>query len=224
MVVLLQTENLTVPHINIMKAKYFIAIVLVVMILSLISGMYLGKKYFKSSNHVSITTIPGDSTNTEINLPVPDPIFIYTGSTHWYPVYKDTGQARWRYHDVDTNAILKDYHSRKVYNRILKDDSSAFISLQDTVSRNRLTGSKLIFNNRRPLSIIDSMNGKIPVNYQPVGLYAGFSVGRSSREFGIGPSIMLLRKNTCYSVVYDLTNKDLYFTVSAPIWKPRKVP
>ena len=197
---------------------------LFLILISIITGAYIEREYIAPRNTIGITTIPGDTDSTITYIPKPYPVFKDTGSSHWYPVYRDTGSTRWKFYDVDTAAILKDYRYILVYNRILKDDSSLFIGLVDTVSENRLWGSKLSVINRRPISIIDSMHGRVPVNYEPIGLYAGFSVGRSTRQFGIGPSIMLLRKNTSYSIVYDLTNKDLYFNISAPIWKPRKVP
>ncbi|MFZ4705406.1 MAG: hypothetical protein ACOYMF_05300 [Bacteroidales bacterium] len=207
-----------------MKYIYSALVFLTIFLLGSTVGIMIDRKINKDIYNPITGIIPGDDSPTVTNLPVPEPVYRDTGSIRWYPSFRDTGSTRWMYHEVDTMAILKDYYSRVLYNRTLKDDSSAYIFLTDTVFQNKLWGSKLVFKNRRPCSIVDTSYGRIQLNYSPVGLYAGFAVGRSSRQFGIGPSMMLLRKNACYSVVYDITNKDLYFNFSAPLWKPRKVP
>ena len=173
---------------------------------------------------VRVDTIPGDTVFTISNIPIYKPVYIDTVNWQKVQINRESDSTKWANEPIDTTEIIKEFYSRQIYKRTLKDDSSAYIFLTDTVTQNRLLESRLIFQNRRPCSIIDNSYGRIQLNNSPIGLYAGFALGRSSREFGIGPSMMLLRKNSCYSVVYDMTNKDLYFNFSAPIWKPKKVP
>lgn len=63
---------------------------------------------------------------------------------------------------VDTNAILQEYFSRNVYQRVLKDDTLAYILLQDTVTRNSLGRSSLVYENRRPTQIITNTTTILP--------------------------------------------------------------
>ena len=63
------------------------------------------------------------------------------------------------YHDtttithVDTAFVIKDYSSYVIYEDTLMNDSLAFISLRDTVYRNRLLNRGLTYYNRQPLII-----------------------------------------------------------------------
>lgn len=63
------------------------------------------------------------------------------------------------YHDtttvthIDTAFVIKDYSSYVIYEDTLMNDSLAFISLRDTVYRNRLLNRGLTYYNRQPLII-----------------------------------------------------------------------
>ena len=63
------------------------------------------------------------------------------------------------YHDtttithMDTAFVIKDYSSYVIYEDTLMNDSLAFISLRDTIYRNRLLSRGLTYYNRQPLII-----------------------------------------------------------------------
>lgn len=71
---------------------------------------------------VTHDTIPGDSVPYEVLLPKP------------YPVYKDTGSTKWKFKDIDTCAILRDYFAEYYYQDTMKDDTSALVILNDMVT------------------------------------------------------------------------------------------
>jgi hypothetical protein len=144
-------------------------------------------------------TIPGDSIPYEVMLPKP------------YPVYKDTGSTKWKYKDVDTCAILKDYFAEYYYSDTLKDDTSAFVQVNDIVTTNRLQNRKLIFQNRRPTTITTTITniGELPHHK----FYIGGGIGKSIPNFltdstlRLPISVLWITKNRwAYELEYDLFN------------------
>lgn len=83
------------------------------------------------------------------------------------------------YHDtttithVDTAFVIKDYSSYVIYEDTLMNDSLAFISLRDTVYRNRLLNRSLTYYNRQPLII----NNITPNTRYSVGVVVGQGYG-----------------------------------------------
>lgn len=124
-----------------------------------------------------IDTIKGDSIPYVVEIKKPVPIYI------------DTGSTRWRDRPVDTLAILKDYFARVIYIDTLKNDTSALVVVEDTVTQNRLQGRRLIFANRRPVAVIHSTT----VNYpdKKLKLYLGGTVMTSAEynEIGVGAKL-----------------------------------
>jgi len=142
-----------------------------------------------------------DSTETIKQIPVP------------YPVEKLVPYGIPAI--VDTNAILADYFSRYVYDRILLDDTSAYISLRDTVSRNRLSRSTLNFINRRPTQIINNTTiTSNPVNKMFVGPVIGGSL-EGNLMLGATATLVTKRDNA-YQVTIDPFNRSLEAGV---LWK-----
>lgn len=141
-----------------------------------------------------VDTIPGDIIPSVIELSRPDPYFIFV----------DTGRQVF----VDTAAILRDYFARVVYLDTLKDDSSAFIAILDTVTQNRLQGRKLYYANRKPTSIIHSTAIQ-PTDPERLKLYAGAMLAIAPGErTEIGPSIfMTTPKGYGYSYAYGFNEK-----------------
>ncbi len=147
---------------------------------------------------------PGDSIVVETQLPAPDPDTVI--------LIPDTIiqlQA------VDTAAILADYFLQRIYRDTLKDDSSAFIRHDLTIYQNRITDSKLHFQNRRAKTVIKQTIS--PGESHRAKVFAGLSVGRSPEEFGAALNLALLTKRDhLYAAQYDFLNKDIYFTM---YWK-----
>ena len=83
------------------------------------------------------------------------------------------------YHDttttthIDTAFVIKDYSSYVIYEDTLMNDSLAFISLRDTVYRNRLLNRRLTYYNRQPLII----NNIAPDTRYTVGVVVGQGYG-----------------------------------------------
>jgi len=154
----------------------------------------------------------GSQTETiydTIHDTVPYPVTRYVPK----PVYKDTGSIKWKWHKVDTTAILKDYYSRHYYIDTLANDSIALIIIQDTVSRNRIISrqKRLTF---YPRTIKETTIRKIPNRRK---LFVGLSIGRNPKQFALSPSILYTsRKDNAYAFSYDVLNHDIYLSM---YWK-----
>jgi hypothetical protein len=158
-----------------------------------------------------VDTIPGDIIPSIIELSRPEPYFIFV----------DTGQQMF----VDTASILRDYFARVVYLDTLKDDSSAFIAIRDTVTENRLRGRQLYFANRKPTAIIHTTTVQ-PSETERMKLYAGAMLALTPEDKSdIGPVIMMMTpKGAGYSYAYGVNEKSHTLTVVWKIKLRRKVP
>lgn len=117
--------------------------------------------------------------------------------------------------NVDTAAILREYFSRNVYHRVLKDDTLAYISLQDTVSQNALGRASLTYKNRSPTQIITNTT----ILAHPVNkVFVGPAIGANLEgDFMLGASALLVtRRDNAYQLTIDPFNKGL---TTAAYWK-----
>lgn len=152
--------------------------------------------------------VPGDSVIIEKEVPVPEPYYISSPP--------DT-VTEYLYHEVDTGRILANYFLKRFYQDTLKDDSSAFIRHDFTIYRNRMTKSKLFFQNRRAKTVLKQELR--PNAERKAKFYGGLAIGRKYNEFGAGLSLALsTKKDDLYTLTYDVINKDVYFSV---FWKVR---
>jgi hypothetical protein len=94
---------------------------------------------------------------------------------------------------VDTAKILKDYYAKRYYSNVLQDDSSAFISVNDTIYQNELKGRSYTFQNRRITSVVINNTTSHVTMKQPLfrlgvgltGLYTG-----KSFDVGLGATLV----------------------------------
>jgi len=185
--------------------------ILLILILFFGIGLYIGNKT-SNPEIVSVIkrdTIKGDSIPYPVEITKPVPTYIDTGSIDTILKYKD----------VDTLAILKDYYTKRFYNdTILSKDSSVFIIMKDSVTRNRITYRKPYIQNRRETKII---NKQTVVTYNRDGIYLGFNAGLS--EFG--GDIMYLKNRNMIGAGVDImriNQENKYFfkiKYKRQIWK-----
>ena len=139
--------------------------------------------------------------------------------TNYIPniTYRDTGSVVWMYRSIDTALILSDYFTKYYYQDTLLNDTSALFIISDTITQN-----KIVYRNPQltiyPHSIRQTTYIK-QVSPPTIKLLAGLGIGRSKEHFALSPSLMLItKKQTAYSLSYDLFIKDIYFTM---YWKLR---
>lgn len=120
-----------------------------------------------------------------------------------YPVFKDTGSAWIQIirTEVDTFAIIRDYLIKNYYHRVFKDDSSALVIVDDTVSMNKLHKAKFTFMNRRAERVLHE------TKIYPDRLFLGGSINSDFEKVGLGMNATYIHDNSEYSVEWDFINK-----------------
>ena len=95
---------------------------------------------------------------------------------------------------VDTNAILASYFSTNHYDDVLKDDSIAFISVHDDVSRNK------IINRNTKIQIHPVVLKQEPVRK----LFVGAGLGGSIDKFGLSGKLLYIdKKQNAFEYSYN---------------------
>ncbi len=103
---------------------------------------------------------------------------------------------------IDSLAVFKAYYTRFVFDRILKDDSTAFVRVIDTLSQNKFTGSSMEFINRRPTQIITHTTTLAkPVNKVFVGPMVGATMD-GKLAFG-GSAVFVSKRDNAYGLTVD---------------------
>ena len=152
----------------------------------------------KPQTIVTHDTIPGDPFPVLVEVGKPDPI--YYEEPYIMPAL------------IDTVGVIIDYFSKYYYADTLKDDSSAFIALYETIYGNRILDRKFSFQNRRA-TVIN--------NYYPpdrTKLLAGTMLAVSpDQSLEIGPTVILItKKGYGYSYAYGINHKTHTFSF---VWK-----
>lgn len=145
-------------------------------------------------------TIPGDPFPVMVEVGKPDPVFV--DQPYFLPG------------NIDTLAVIMDYYSKVYYADTIKDDSSAFIAIFDTVYHNRITNRSFAFQNRRATQIINNTT----ILPQRTALYAGAMTSLTPEErLDIGPAVLLItKKGYGYSYAYGVNHKTHTFSF---VWK-----
>ncbi|MFK5856097.1 MAG: hypothetical protein QM503_08210 [Bacteroidota bacterium] len=129
--------------------------------------------------------------------------------------YIDTGSVVWKYHKIDTALILSNYFSKYYYQDTILNDTVGLIILRDTITQNRISY-------RNPsISIYPRLIKQTTllkqVTQPKLKLFLGLGLGGNMSHFSLSPSLMLItKKQTSYSLSYDLLNNDVNFTM---YWK-----
>ena len=109
--------------------------------------------------------------------------------------------------EIDSLGIFLAYMSKNIYHRTLMDDSTALISIIDTVHQNQLWGSRLEYRNRQPVTIHETYIIHPPPDPR-FQLYAGGFVAGNQDYFGAGPAIFAkTKRDHLYGLGYDAINK-----------------
>lgn len=126
------------------------------------------------------------------------------------PQWRDTGSTRWKYLPIDTGAILAEHFSRNAYHRVLKDDSSAYAAIYDTVAENRLTSFRFDFQNRRATHIIT--NTTTTTDSRSAAIY----IGPSLIQGALGGSVQYT--NDRWTISAGTTGGQYYVSGGYRIW------
>jgi hypothetical protein len=78
--------------------------------------------------------------------------------------------------EVDTGEIFQAYFEKRYYTDTLKNDTDAFIRVDELITQNRISERELTFINRRP-TVINNTVVQVPIE-------------KEMREFSVGASLM----------------------------------
>lgn len=170
-----------------------ISIIAILLITVMIQCNKNRKLVFVEKTITKTDTIKGDSIPVIIQVPKP------------YIVFKDTGSI----HEtiVDTVAILREYLTKNIYKRVLKDDSSAYVAIIDTVFKNELQSGVFEFQNRKITSIITTNTTTISqLDLSSWHIYLGMLAGYGIKDkAGFSPIIGYQdKKNKIFTYSYDI--------------------
>ncbi len=111
---------------------------------------------------------------------------------------------------IDTNAIIRNYFASFTGTDTLVDDSSVFVSIDWTVSQNKLISISPYIANRRPQTIMHISAVPKPKNT----IYVGFSAGIQQSKAGLGPAFMWQSKNdVMVGASFDLINRNTSLSI-----------
>jgi hypothetical protein len=105
--------------------------------------------------------------------------------------------------EIDTPAIIAHYYTINIYDQVLKDDSSAFIRLIDTLNKNMLQGRYMEFLNRRQtaIEIIEHKEYSKPPDFR---LYGGGGLSFNDSVAGLSLMALAAYKQNSYYYSYNL--------------------
>lgn len=92
---------------------------------------------------------------------------------------------------------IEDYNTTKTYEKVFKNDSSAYIAFSSDIYRNSLLNPKITFTNRYPQYI------KVPTE-EMVEVFAGIGGSFTGAHLSLG---LQTKNNILYQVNYDPINK-----------------
>ena len=173
-----------------------------VVILILISLLFLQRECSRPEpNTLLVPHFIYDTIIVE-NTIKPDPItIIVPGDTVFisdtvYITEADVPQHVWD--------IISEHYSRKFYEEVLINDSSAYLRVGVELFKNNVEDLSYSFINRRPIDIVCPECPTIRNKW-----FIGGTILGSPAQFGAGPSVALLtRRDGLYSYSYDVVNKN----------------
>lgn len=120
------------------------------------------------------------------------------------------------YDEEKCEQLFVDHFSKRIYNDTLQNDSFAFISLRDTVFKNKLMGRTLTYRDRTPTEFITTTTTttNIVADRPRYRLYAGPIVTYvKGNGPGFGGGLLLSSKTFAAGYSYDITNKQNYLSL-----------
>jgi hypothetical protein len=103
--------------------------------------------------------------------------------------------------EVDTAGILSAYFERHYYSDTLKNDSDAFIRVDELVTENLISSRELTFINRRPTEIINKVE-VIPKENERREFSFGAALLFKDREFEPGLRVGIRQKRVSYDFTF----------------------
>jgi hypothetical protein len=132
-----------------------------------------------------------DSIPYTVYKGVPTPYAVHhTDTVPPYDTVWQSGDTQYVLIPIDTMAIMKDYYSKVYYRDTVKNDSSAFIVLKETIFKNRISNREIVFQNRRRTAIIEERT-------------KAFVFGIGGTVQGLDASVGYREKRNVFNITYS---------------------
>jgi len=109
--------------------------------------------------------------------------------------------------------LYEDYSNKKLYNQVLKDDTTAYIRLEENVQFNTIQHQKLVFESRMSTKVITDIK---EINRFSIVVGATATIGTHS-GVGIGGGIVT-KKNVVITGSYDPINNQTLINYYTPLF------
>lgn len=199
-----------IKFLKLVKTYFLVAVIALLLIFIYFKNIKIENLTAKLEEKPKVEYVYNNTTDTlKVNVPKPYQVIKWkeTKDTVYVPIDLTT---------ADSTKIAQAYKSlfeqfgeEKSYKNIMKDDSTAFIQLNQKVQYNTLQGSELIFTDKTPVVYI--------TNTKPVyttSIVGGIEAGTTGVEIGAG---IITKRNTFIKVSYDPFNKTVrgggYFSI-----------
>lgn len=153
---------------------------------------------------IDTITIPGDQIFTEITImkPVPYKVTVTDTIVEYIPV--DSATCIQDYKD-----LYKALAASKAYSDTLKNDSSATVVINTTISYNNIDSISMSFKNNRNVQVIQPITNTIN-NKLMIGMYMGNNIiaptviYNTPRKIGVGVGYNLLTNSPTVMLTYNI--------------------
>lgn len=165
----------------------------------IVLAIFIKDKFFPNTvtntKTVTKTDTIRDTTTVVKQLPAPEPDTVV--EVKEVPMPEDSSDLFDKYYQ-----LYQEHHRQNFYDDVLKDDSVAFIRVEETVHGNKIVDRKLFYKNRKPTVVNKTIKETIIHRNR---LFFGGEIGNST----IQPSVMFQTKNNMiYKVGYDLSKPE----------------
>lgn len=208
---------------KLVKDYFLVAVILVLLVVIYFKNNKIDKLTEELAKKPTIEYIYDTKIDT-IEVLVPEPVEVIK--------WRDNPKVDTSYIQLDLTAsdsskiaqeytkLYRKYAETKIYDDVLKDDSTAFIQLQEKVQFNSVFDRNLIFKDRTPVVNITKTVIKQDKTFSIVGGIDA-SVGPDFNAFSVGAGIVT-HKNAIYLGRYDPVNDGWGVAIYIPVFNLRK--
>jgi len=202
--------NKVLEILKIIKTYFLIVVIGVLLVIIYFKNNKIGKLNSQLTEAPKIEYVYNTTIDT-IKVPVPKPVQIIKWNNKIDTLYipidlttSDSSKIATAYKD-----LFSKFAETKVYDNVLKDDSTAFLRLNETVQYNSITDREYIFMDRTPTVTIT--NTKFTTN---TSIVAGIEAGTAGIGIGVG---LVTKKNNFFKASYDVYSNEYsiggYFSI-----------
>lgn len=195
---------------------YFLVVVIgVLLVIIMFKNGTINKQKKQLADKPKIERIYKDTTIYLKGDPVPVPYEVEVPDSVPYEVEKFLSSADSAKIAAAYSKVFVAFNSKYSYSKVFKDDTTAFIKLDQVISQNKPVDQLLTFTDRTPIVYVTNIE---KVRDRTFSLSGGIEAGTMGVEVGAG---LVDYGNRFYKISYDPFNKSVRGAVYVPIFNFR---